>query len=65
MDHIAVKSSNIDSVGFSNGVMEIKFKNGGTYQYTGVTKDSFNELVNAKSVGKHLNSMGLKGHKIR
>lgn len=64
MEHVKVESSNIESIGYESGIMEVRFKNGGLYQYRGVSKDDYNELINAKSVGKHLNQMGIKGRKI-
>lgn len=62
--HHQVSSSNIATVGFSEGVMEVRFKNGGLYRYEGVTLEQFVALKNAESVGRHLNGMGLKGKKI-
>jgi hypothetical protein len=59
-----VVSSNIDSIGHENGVMRVKFKNGGTYEYQGVTPEQFVAMKSAESVGKHLNSMGIKGKRI-
>ena len=64
MDHVSVNSSNISSVGHEGDTLQVTFKHGGTYEYSGVSKDAFNKLVNAPSVGKHLNAMGIKGVKL-
>ncbi len=64
MKHVSVTSSNIESIGFEKGVMQVKFKNGGLYAYQGVTLEQFVALKAAESIGKHLNSMGIKGKRI-
>jgi hypothetical protein len=64
MNLCKVLSSNIDSIGFEKGVMQVKFKNGGLYEYQGVTLEQFVALKSAESVGKHLNSMGIKAKRI-
>jgi len=53
-----VASSNIDSVGYEeNGkVLTVQFKNGGSYQYTGVAPQQYQALLNAPSIGKHLST---------
>lgn len=33
--------------------MDIEFNNGGTYRYSGVTQERFNEFLRAESKGKH------------
>jgi hypothetical protein len=45
--------------------LEVTFKHGGTYEYKGVDKDEFNKLLSAPSAGKHLNSLGITGIKIK
>lgn len=37
------------------GIMEIKFKNGSIYQYFDFTKECWNELIEAVSIGSYLN----------
>ena len=64
MQHIKVTSSNITSVAHKGSVLHVRFKNGGLYEYQGISKDDFNDLVNAESVGRHLNQMGIKGKKV-
>jgi hypothetical protein len=49
-----VKSSNIASVGYENGMMHVEFKNGGVYQYEGVSQKDHDDLINSKSIGSHL-----------
>lgn len=59
-----VKSSNIAAVGHAFDILFVEFKNGSTYRYNGVTEEQFNKLLSAGSIGKHLNSMGVKGTRI-
>jgi len=65
MIHIPIVSSNIISAGHEGDVLEVTFKHGGTYEYKGVDKDEFNKLLSAPSAGKHLNSLGITGIKIK
>ena len=61
MDHIKVKSSNIESVAFdpSTEELQVKFKPhkegepGRVYSYAAVPYDKYREFLNAESVGKH------------
>lgn len=46
-----VRSSNIDSVGYDSGVLEISFRSGGIYQYRIVPEHIYLELMNAPSKG--------------
>lgn len=59
MDRQKVDSSNIESIGFQPGppaIMEIQFKGGGVYQYTGpddVVTQHYAEMLKAESKGRH------------
>jgi len=59
MERINVRSSNISSIGFddSSEVLEVSFKGGGVYEYSGVPKSVFEGLQSAQSVGKMLNAV--------
>ena len=48
-----VTSSNLDSVGYSDGVMRIRFKSGGLYEYHNITESVYTDLITAASVGKY------------
>ena len=50
-----VASGNLQSVGYdpTSGILEIEFKNGSIYQYTGVPKGIYQELMTAPSHGKY------------
>jgi hypothetical protein len=54
---IMVSSSNVESVGFDEpeGELWVRFLSGSTYVYEGVDFLTFNELLNAASVGSFLN----------
>jgi hypothetical protein len=44
--------------------MHVRFKGSGTYEYRPVSTEDFEQLCRAKSVGKHLNGMGIVALKI-
>ena len=56
MDRYPVNSSNVLSVGYdtTTSTMEVEFKNGDIYQYYEVPARIYQNLINAKSVGKYL-----------
>ena len=49
-------SSQIDSIGHdaASNTLAVKFKQGGTYHYHGVSAAQFTELQKSKSMGSHL-----------
>jgi hypothetical protein len=51
-----VSSSNLVSVGYdaATRVLEVEFRNGGIYQYTGVPADVWRDFVTASSLGGYL-----------
>jgi hypothetical protein len=51
-----VKSSNIEAVGFKDGVLSVRFKGGNVYDYPGVTAEQHHKFVNAESVGSHFHN---------
>ena len=53
MHRETVESSNLATVGFSDGVLEIEFKHGGVYQYFNVPKTVYEGLMAAESKGKY------------
>jgi hypothetical protein len=55
MERFVVNSSNINSVGFENGILEVEFVSGSVYRYFDVPQEVFESLVNAPSVGKFFN----------
>jgi hypothetical protein len=58
MKRIPVNSSNVAEVGYdpSANTLEVLFKNGGLYQYFDVPQAVYEELIQAASVGKYLNT---------
>ena len=54
MERESVVSSNIESIGWENDILEVEFLNGGIYQYFGVPKDVYEDMLIAESVGKYL-----------
>lgn len=58
MEHTPVTSSNLASVGYDepSKTLEVTFKNGSTYAYSGVPKSEHDALMAASSHGKYLNS---------
>jgi KTSC domain-containing protein len=56
MDRLPVSSSNLASVGYDDAgqVLEVEFRHGGVYQYTGVSAAVFGEFLAADSLGGYL-----------
>jgi len=52
MDMLKVDSSNIEAIGWEDEVLEVKFKKGGLYRYTGVPKLLWNAFKGSESKGK-------------
>jgi hypothetical protein len=52
-----VDSSNVEAVGYDadNGAIYVRFLSGDTYVYSGPDQGTFEELLNADSVGSYLN----------
>jgi KTSC domain len=55
MHRIPVESSTIDSVGFEKNVLEVRFRNGGLYQYLDVPESVLALLMQAGSKGRFFN----------
>lgn len=59
-----VASSNIAAIGHSNDKLHIRFRNGGRYVYDDVPRETFEQAVEAKSLGGfvHENVKGKYAH---
>lgn len=55
MERKAVRSTNVASVGYDPGskVLEIEFKSGGVYQYSGVPEKRYQSLMKASAIGSY------------
>ena len=42
----------MSEIGWEDGVLRVRFHNGGIYEYANVDEDLYNKLVTAASVGK-------------
>jgi len=51
MHRVTMSSSNLRSVGYSNGTLEVEFHSGGVYQYFDVPRNVYDELMSAASHG--------------
>jgi hypothetical protein len=51
-------SSTIEAVGYDPKAqtLTVKFKSGGSYDYAGVSKQAYDGMMSAKSVGSYLHS---------
>lgn len=58
---IKVTSSNVASIGYENGIIEVHFHNGWAYQYPNCNQKIFNDFLNAPSKGQFVHQV-LKGH---
>ena len=71
MERKKVKSSNIDSIGYSKetSTLEVEFLNGSIYQYYGVPYDTYRGLMDAPSHGeypdKHIKKIGFEYKQIQ
>lgn len=56
MQWLKVESSNISSVGYDRGaqVLEVEFRGGTRYRYSGVPADKYDELMASPSKGSYL-----------
>src|SRR5690348_4515312 len=52
---VPVESSCIDSVGYENEVLEVRFGNGGVYRYFEVPAQLYRQLLAAESKGRFFN----------
>jgi len=55
MHRVPVESSSIDSVGYEKNVLEVRFRNGGLYQYFDVPEQVLVMLMQADSKGRFFN----------
>lgn len=55
MHRIPVESSMIDSIGYEKSVLEVRFCNGGLYQYLDVPESVLAALMRAPSKGRFFN----------
>lgn len=46
-------SSNIEAIGYKNGILSVQFKSGGLYHYEDVTPEQHRAFMAADSYGKH------------
>lgn len=62
-----VKSSNVSQVGYDENkkVLRVFFLSGGIYDYLDVPREVFDTVVNAKSVGKTINSVIKSNYEFR
>jgi KTSC domain len=51
-----VNSSDLQSVGYEDGILEIKFHSGDVYHYSNVPENIFVSLMNASSKGQYFNA---------
>lgn len=49
---VAVESSNVEAVGFAEGILAVKFKGGKTYRYKGVPQKFFDKLMAENAAAK-------------
>jgi hypothetical protein len=65
MERHPVKSSNVKAVGYDEEqkVLEVEFKSGGIYQYTGVQPEMYADLLAAESVGRFVSQVVRAGRR--
>lgn len=60
MNRNPVQSSNIKSMGYEGGTLEIEFSNGTVYSYANVPPETYKAMTEAKSVGSFF-SFAIRG----
>ena len=55
MERIKVNSTNLKSIGYFLGILEVEFKSKSIYQYKNVPESIFERFLNASSKGRFLN----------
>jgi len=57
MERFGVASSNLKSVGYDpdEKILEVEFNSGAIYQYEGVPQSTYQDLLDADSVGAYFN----------
>lgn len=53
----AVSSSNVASIGWEDGTLEVEFRSGAVYRYDDVPEQDFVDLLRAPSIGRYLNGV--------
>lgn len=61
MNRVPVTSSTISAIGHEGDKMQVQFKNGTIYEYSGISKNLYDTIVNAESVGKRFASLKTTG----
>ena len=61
MQRTPVVSTNVSSIGYANGVIEVEFNDGSIYQYFGVDECVFKSFLEAPSKGRFVH-YHLKGY---
>jgi len=56
MDMKPVISTDIDSIGYENGTLYIRFNSGGLYSYSGVPNSIYHSLMSASSHGSYFHA---------
>jgi hypothetical protein len=56
LNRIPVVSSNLKSVAYEFGILEVEFNSGGIYSYTNVPEHIYKGLLNASSKGQYFNA---------
>lgn len=54
MERVFVRSTNIRSVGYTDGVLEVEFLNGSIYQYYSVPYEAYLHMVSYPHPGTYL-----------
>jgi hypothetical protein len=61
MNLTPVSSSTIAAIGHDNDKMQVEFKSGNIYEYSGISKNLYDSIINAESVGKRFASLKTTG----
>lgn len=61
MNMISVSSSAVESIGWEDEVMYVRFTSGSTYAYYGVSFDTYESIKDSSSIGRAVGALGVHG----
>lgn len=54
MIRFPVNSSRVSTIGWTNSILQVEFKNGAVYNYYNVSQSEYNNLISSSSIGHEI-----------
>jgi hypothetical protein len=63
MERYPVLSNQLASIGYDSAtcILEVEFQKGGVYRYSGISADTYEQLITAESIGTFFNTVIREG----